>query len=82
MWDRAEKGMCLLLSRKMGSGSRAPLLLVGRLFPAASGCHMSSEEGTGPQMALGVPSGVREISRVLGPVPGHLTCWGGSGMGH
>lgn len=48
-------------------GSTAPS---GSALPAANGCRMSSGGGRGAQMALGVPSGVREISRVLGPGPG------------
>lgn len=49
MWDRAEKGMCLLLSQKTGSGSRAPLLLVGRLFLLQMGVACPAEEGAGPR---------------------------------
>lgn len=77
MWDRAEKGMCLLLSRKMGSGSRAPLLLVGRLFPAASGCHMSSGGGHGAPDGTGSPFRRKGDLSCSGSSPGPADMLGG-----
>ena len=81
MWDRAEKGVCLLLSWKMGSGSRAPLLLVGRLFPAADGCHVSSRGGHRAPGGTGSPFRHKRSLVFCVQVLGSLTCWGALGSG-
>lgn len=77
MWDRAEKGMCLLLSRKTGSSFRAPLLLVGRLFPSASGCHMSSGGGHGAPDGTGSPFRRKGDLSCSGSSPGPPDVLGG-----
>lgn len=60
MWDRAEKGMCPLLSWKTELRFQAPLLLVGRLFLLQMGVTCPAEEAQGPRR-LGVPSGIKDL---------------------